>query len=563
MALRQDEAVVRQALRVGDVVAEMVGPEHGGQVGRRERGRRMARPRGRRAPDRVHAELRGKLVPPVDRAHRASFGSAGRSSAADLSGDRSSRSLRFPCAAASTRGRARRPCYPSRHGRLQGGPRRAPVPQGAEHGEAPQGSRRTAQAPARRRLARGGAPARDRPHLGPVRAHGPDAPPLADAPAGEGPGAVRAPSPHGRTRRWPRRPPRPSLIGLRPLPSRPRSRRSFGEVLARPEERRVSLAHRVGSSGSGWRKQPHRPTGRRGDRSRTMNENTDQGAERPRHEAGPRPRGRPAVRVSVAPRVRRTRLEAPARVPRRHEGAVGVGPVAAGPHDQEPRRAQASARRPPDRRPVRGHRARPAGARDDVDAAPAPDGQHDGRDGPVRGPGPSLHGPRALGSGRGVPVPPDGRARLAARGRHVGGRGAHAPLPDQGARRADPDLPAVLRALHADGSGRQRHVPDPEVQVRDETERALGRDARVPPPDAQRPRRRRLGRGHGQRPDQTPAGVAVPPVRHRERSRRAHRDQGSDGHPPALPAGRRAGRVRRHREAGARARGRGRRSTPT
>ena len=36
--------------------------------------------------------------------------------------------------------------------------------------------------------------------------------------------------------------------------------------------------------------------------------------------------------------------------------------------------------------------------------------------------------------------------------------GPHAPLPDEGARRADPDVPAVLRSLHADGPGRQRHA---------------------------------------------------------------------------------------------------------
>ena len=47
--------------------------------------------------------------------------------------------------------------------------------------------------------------------------------------------------------------------------------------------------------------------------------------------------------------------------------------------------------------------------------------------------------------------------RLAARARHVGGRGAHPPLPHQGAGRAAADLPAVLRPLHPDGPGRQLH----------------------------------------------------------------------------------------------------------
>ena len=257
----------------------------------------------------------------------------------------------------------------------------------------------------------------------------------------------------------------------------------------------------AGSSGTAEPAIPARP-GRRG------HGDADERAERPNHEppqarGRPRARGGSAVRVPAAPRVRRTRLDAPARVPRRHEGAVGVGAVAAGPLDQEPRGAQAGPRRPVDRRPVRGHRARPAAAGDDVDAAPAPDGQHDGRDRPVGRPRPPIHGPRAVRPRRGVPVPSDGRPGLAARGRHVGGRGAHAPLPDQGARRADPDMPPVLRPLHADGPGGQRHVSDPEVQVRDEAERALGRDARLPATDAERPRRRGLGRRHGQRPDRS------------------------------------------------------------
>src|SRR6185503_18198241 len=46
------------------------------------------------------------------------------------------------------------------------------------------------------------------------------------------------------------------------------------------------MAHRVGSSGSGWRHNHDTRPRRRGDRSRTMTEHTDQGAGRPRHEAG-------------------------------------------------------------------------------------------------------------------------------------------------------------------------------------------------------------------------------------------------------------------------------------
>ena len=55
----------------------------------------------------------------------------------------------------------------------------------------------------------------------------------------------------------------------------------------------------------------------------------------------------------------------------------------------------------------------------------------------------------------GLAEPPPRHPRLAARARHVGSRGAHPPLPDQGAGRAAADLPAVLRALHADGPRRQ------------------------------------------------------------------------------------------------------------
>ena len=101
-------------------------------------------------------------------------------------------------------------------------------------------------------------------------------------------------------------------------------------------------------------------------------------------------------------------------------------------------------------------------------------------------------------------------------------------------------------------------LPGPEVQVRDEAERALGRDARLPAQDPERPRRGRLGRRHGERPDQAAPGLALRAVRHRERPRRADRDEGPDGHPAALPAGRRARGLRGDRGARARARGRGR-----
>ena len=62
-------------------------------------------------------------------------------------------------------------------------------------------------------------------------------------------------------------------------------------------------------------------------------------------------------------------------------------------------------------------------------------------------------------------VAPVRHARLAARARHVGRRGPDPPLPDQGARRAAVDLPAVLRPLHPDGPGRQLHPAGRQVKL--------------------------------------------------------------------------------------------------
>ena len=66
--------------------------------------------------------------------------------------------------------------------------------------------------------------------------------------------------------------------------------------------------------------------------------------------------------------------------------------------------------------------------------------------------------------------------------------------------------------------------------------------------DAVGARRRGLGRRHGERADQAAAGVAVRAARHRARPRRPDRDEGPDGDPPALPAGRRARGLRGDRE---------------
>ena len=179
-------------------------------------------------------------------------------------------------------------------------------------------------------------------------------------------------------------------------------------------------------------------------------------------------------------RVRGARLDAAPRLRGRHDRAVGERAVAARPHREEPQGVQGGAGRLPGRRPHGGHRARPAGARHDVDADPAADDQHDGGARPPSRPGAQLHGAGAQRPADRMDEPPDVVPRLAARGRDVGRGGPHPPLPDEGARRADPDVPAVLRPLHADGPGRQRHAPGPEVQVRGQAERPLGPDARLP-----------------------------------------------------------------------------------
>ncbi len=234
--------------------------------------------------------------------------------------------------------------------------------------------------------------------------------------------------------------------------------------------------------------------------------------------------------------------------------------MAAGPFDQEPRRVQRGARRQPRRRPARRHRTRPARAGDDVDADPAADDQHDEREGPAERPRPPVHGAGVQRAPPGVDESPDGLTRLASRSRDVGGRGPHAPLPHEGPRRDDPHLPAVLRPLHADGPRRQRHGADPQVQVRDEAERALGRDARLPAPHAVGPRRRRLRRRRREHPHQAARGVRHEAPRHREHPRHPPRDEGADGHPAALPPGRGPRGLRPDGQACARTRGRDRRA---
>ena len=122
-----------------------------------------------------------------------------------------------------------------------------------------------------------------------------------------------------------------------------------------------------------------------------------------------------------------------------------------------------------DERVLRRPRARPARARHDVDARAAADDEHDGAArGRRRGPGsltdafyadPVRRYMLPVFSDRRTDWPshPLRHPRLAARARHVGRRGAHPPLPHQGARRAAADLPAVLRPLHPHGPRRQLH----------------------------------------------------------------------------------------------------------
>ena len=57
VALAEDQVIVRGVLRLRPVVAEMAGEQNGHQIGGRQRRRRMAGARGRRAADRVGAQL--------------------------------------------------------------------------------------------------------------------------------------------------------------------------------------------------------------------------------------------------------------------------------------------------------------------------------------------------------------------------------------------------------------------------------------------------------------------------------------------------------------------------
>src|ERR1022692_1373934 len=91
-------------------------------------------------------------------------------------------------------------------------------------------------------------------------------------------------------------------------------------------------------------------------------------------------------------------------------------------------------------------------------------------------------------------VAPGGIEGLAARGRDVGGRGADPPLPDEGARRGAAHVPAVLRALHPDGPGRQSDPGHRQAQIRAGQGRQARCDDQLPPGHPRGPRCRRLRR---------------------------------------------------------------------
>ena len=216
--------------------------------------------------------------------------------------------------------------------------------------------------------------------------------------------------------------------------------------------------------------------------------------------------GLSALRVPP-PGAGRARLAPLPRLGRGARRRLGVRAVAARALRQERAAAQAGHRGGAGREVLRGSGARPARAGHHVDADPAADAQHHGavrvagparlHRGVLRRPGAAVHDPGVQRPAAGLAVASVRAARLAARGRDVGGGGPDPPLPDQGAGRAAADLPAVLRALHPDGPGRQPDRPDRQAQVRHGPRRPARRDAGLPAPHARRPRRRGLRRGRG------------------------------------------------------------------
>ena len=288
---------------------------------------------------------------------------------------------------------------------------------------------------------------------------------------------------------------------------------------------------------------PHTQPARRQALARRPHEHRD------RHPAGRRTRHRTALPLPAG-RARRARLDALPGLEGRHRRGVGVGPVAARPLRQERQAAARADGRPPRRAVLRRPRARPGRAGHDVDARAAADDEHDGagrraaRAGladrrVLRRPDPPLHDPGVLGPSHRLVLAPARRARLAPRARHVGDRGADPPLPDEGARRAAADLPAVLRPLHPHGPGRQLDAGHREAEVRRQAQRPHRRHARLPASYAVGARRRGLRRRRGQHAVAAPRGLPHRGDGDREHPRHPARDQGAHRPAAALAAARR------------------------
>ena len=160
------------------------------------------------------------------------------------------------------------------------------------------------------------------------------------------------------------------------------------------------------------------------------------------------------------------------------------------------------------------------------------------------GPGPPLHGAGVQRARPRLADPPVLAARQPPRGRHVGGRGTDAPVPDQGAGRDAPDVPAVLRPLHPHGPGRQLDAArSPSTSSRPSARTATGRCSTT---CAATPSVRDVVVSGGD--------IANLPIKHLEEFVLALLDienirdirlatKGLMGLPAALPAGRRDGRA--------------------
>ena len=249
------------------------------------------------------------------------------------------------------------------------------------------------------------------------------------------------------------------------------------------------------------------------------------------HPVQGRGRTRPAaVQLPPQARVRRAGL---ARIPgykRRHRGRVGERGLAAQAHRQEPQGAEGRPRATSCRTTSLASIERDQQERATMSLLdPAADAQHDGRDGPVERPGAPLHAAGLRRPPHRLAQPPASASRDSLHEAEMWvGRGAHPPLPHQGAGGDAAHLPAVLRPLHAHGPGGQRRAPGRRsTSSRIGAEGALRADARLPAPDAHRARRGGLRRRHRQ-----PAHPAARALR-----QRAARHPQHPRHPPGLARG--------------------------